>query len=96
MGYIDLGGGLAVDYMGSSANHVHSRNYSLADYCRTLVTTIGTELDAHGIDHPHIVTESGRATVAYSSLLLFDILDVMHFEPTPVPEQLPDGVNGAP
>jgi arginine decarboxylase len=89
MGYIDLGGGLAVDYMGAKANHVHSRNYGLDDYCVTIVETIAANLDPHNIAHPHIVTESGRATVAYSSLLLFDILDVMHFEPGAVPERLP-------
>jgi len=89
MGYIDLGGGLAVDYMGSKANHVHSRNYSLDDYCATIVATIAANLDPQQIAHPHIVTESGRATVAYSSLLLFDVLDVMHFEAGAVPTRLP-------
>ena len=42
-------------------------------------------LDPLGIAHPVIVTESGRATVAYSSMLLFNILDVTRFEPAEVP-----------
>ena len=89
MGYLDLGGGLAVDYSGRCSGDGHSRNYSLEDYCRAIVTTITATLDSTGIEHPHIVTESGRATVAYSSMLLFNILDVMHFEAAPLPQPFP-------
>jgi len=89
MGYIDFGGGLAVDYTGSQTNHVHSRNYNLADYCNTLVEVVKTTLDPLAIPHPHIVTESGRATVAHTTLLLFNILDILHFEALSLPEQLP-------
>lgn len=88
MGYLDLGGGLAVDYMGAGAVHVHSRNYTLEDYCGALVESVRDTLDPLGVAHPHLVTESGRATVAYSSLLLFNILDVMRFEPISLPQQL--------
>ncbi len=91
MGYLDLGGGLAVDYSGVRSGHVHSRDYALDDYCNTLVGTIGETLSAQGIAHPHIVTESGRATVAYSSMLLFNILDVMHFEAVALPDTLASG-----
>jgi len=90
MGYLDLGGGLAVDYMGVQTVHVHSRNYSLADYCDTIVDTAAMTLDPLGIAHPHLVTESGRATVAYSSLLLFNVLDVMRYQPVSLPRQLDD------
>ncbi|MFT7558550.1 MAG: arginine decarboxylase [Flavobacteriales bacterium] len=79
--YIDLGGGLAVDYTGAKGNTDHSRNYTLDEYCSDIVDTIMSTLDEYDIDHPIIVTESGRATVAYSSLLLFNILDVNLFEP---------------
>ncbi len=88
MGYLDLGGGMAVDYMGGKAVHVHSRNYTLEDYCATIVDTVAAALDPFAIRHPDLVTESGRATVAYSSLLLFNILDVMRFEPISLPQQL--------
>ncbi|MEH6628270.1 MAG: biosynthetic arginine decarboxylase [Motiliproteus sp.] len=90
MGYLDLGGGLAVDYMGSKSNHEHSKNYSLDEYCVDIVEVVKSTLDASDIAHPHIVTESGRATVAYSSMLLFDVLDVTHFEPAPLPEPFPE------
>ncbi|WP_255857960.1 biosynthetic arginine decarboxylase [Bacterioplanoides sp. SCSIO 12839] len=81
MNYIDLGGGLAVDYTGAHSQESQSRNYSLDEYCEDVVETIMSTLDAYGIRHPTIVTESGRATVAYSSILLFNILDVTRFEP---------------
>ncbi|KZZ40496.1 MAG: biosynthetic arginine decarboxylase [Saccharospirillaceae bacterium] len=81
MNYIDLGGGLAVDYTGAHSQESQSRNYSLDEYCEDVVETIMSTLDAYDIDHPTIVTESGRATVAYSSILLFNILDVTRFEP---------------
>jgi arginine decarboxylase len=91
LGYLDLGGGLAVDYDGSQTNFGFSKNYSLDEYCSDIVEAIMTTLDPEGIPHPVIVTESGRATVAYSSILLFNILDVTHFEPAPVPGKLPKG-----
>ncbi len=86
MGYLDLGGGLAVDYIGSNINYVHSKNYSLDEYCSDIVEVVMSTLDPQGIAHPNIVTESGRATVAYSSVLLFNILAVTHFEAAPLPE----------
>ncbi|OHB28969.1 MAG: arginine decarboxylase [Desulfuromonadaceae bacterium GWC2_58_13] len=91
MGYLDFGGGLAVDYLGTqSSAHAHSRNYELVDYCRTIIDVIRATLDVQGIQHPHIVTESGRATVAFSSVLMFNILDVMHFEAVSLPDTLPE------
>lgn len=86
MGYLDLGGGLAVDYDGSKTNYVHSRNYTLSEYCADIVDVIISTLDPNDIPHPTIITESGRATVAYSSVLLFNVLDVANFEPGPLPE----------
>jgi arginine decarboxylase len=90
MGYLDLGGGLAVDYDGSQTNYEYSKNYSLDEYSSDMVETIMTTLDPEGIEHPVIITESGRATVAYSSILLFNILDVTRFEPGEIPEPASD------
>jgi arginine decarboxylase len=89
MGYLDLGGGLAVDYEGASTNSTHSMNYQLDEYCINIVETICECLDPLNIPHPVIITESGRATVAYSSMLLFNILDVRDYFPTPLPDSLP-------
>jgi len=88
MGYLDLGGGLAVDYEGARTNSTHSMNYQIDEYCVNIVETIAESLDPLQIKHPTIVTESGRATVAYSSLLLFNVLDVRNHEPQPLPDTL--------
>jgi arginine decarboxylase len=90
MGYLDLGGGLAVDYDGSHTNYVSSRNYTLLEYCTDIVEAVMSILDAQDIPHPHIITESGRATVAYYSILLFNVLDVSLIEVGSLPETLPD------
>jgi len=90
MGYLDLGGGLAVDYDGSHTNYVSSRNYFLSEYCTDVVEAVMTILDEQNIAHPHIITESGRATVAYYSILLFNILDVNLIEVGNLPEELPE------
>lgn len=90
MGYLDLGGGLAVDYDGSHTNFIYSRNYNLDEYCADVVETIMSILDENNIPHPHIITESGRATVAYYSVLLFNILDINVVEEAKLPDELPE------
>ncbi len=90
--YLDLGGGLAVDYIGNQSKHSHSRNYDLPGYCQAIVDTVAATLDAKQIAHPTLVTESGRATVAHTTILLFNILDVLRFEPLSLPKQCPADV----
>ncbi|MCB1675551.1 MAG: biosynthetic arginine decarboxylase, partial [Halioglobus sp.] len=89
MGYLDLGGGLAVDYEGTRSNSTHSMNYQLEEYCVNIVESIRETLDPLAIAHPVIVTESGRATVAYSSMLLFNILNVGRSAPLATPAEPP-------
>lgn len=89
MGYLDLGGGLAVDYEGVSSNSTHSMNYQIDEYCTNIVETISDCLTPLNISHPVIITESGRATAAYSSLLIFNVLDVRDHNPTRIPDNLP-------
>lgn len=93
MQIIDFGGGLAVDYDGSNTNYHSSRNYSTEEYCYDIVESIITVLDKNDIPHPTIITESGRAVVAYYSMLLFNVLDVSSFIPHPLPDKLPETDN---
>lgn len=86
MGVLDMGGGLAVDYDGGQQNTSSSCNYSLQEYATDLVELIQQECDLSGVKHPDIVTESGRAIVAYYSVLVFNILDVTRFESHEQPE----------
>jgi arginine decarboxylase len=74
MGFIDVGGGLAVDYDGSRTNFHASKNYSLEEYAADIVHTVGSALDDHDLPHPTIISESGRALVAHHSALIFDVL----------------------
>ena len=81
MGYFNLGGGLAVDYDGTFSTQAHSRNYDLDEYCVDIVESVMNSLDEHGVSHPVLVSESGRWTVAPTSLLLFNVLSVTDFDP---------------
>ncbi len=83
MGLINIGGGLAVDYDGSHTNFASSRNYTEQEYATDVVETIMTAVNESGLPHPVIISESGRATVAYHSMLIFNILNVSRFEPHP-------------
>lgn len=76
MGLMNVGGGLAVDYDGSHSNFASSANYRIDEYAADIVETLMQIADAAGVPHPDIVSESGRATVAHHSILLFDIFDV--------------------
>ena len=58
--YLDLGGGLGVDYTGENSSNPNSINYSLDEYCYSLVETVAFEMNEAGVPHPFIVTESGR------------------------------------
>ncbi len=81
MGMINIGGGLAVDYDGSHTNFASSRNYTEQEYAADVVDTIMSSVNEAGLPHPIIISESGRATVAYHSLLVFNVLNVSRFEP---------------
>jgi arginine decarboxylase len=72
--YIDVGGGLGVDYDGSGTNFASSMNYTLSEYANDVVYRIASVCNARDIPHPMIVSESGRAIAAYSSVLIFDVL----------------------
>jgi arginine decarboxylase len=83
--YMDVGGGLGIDYDGSQTNFESSMNYTLEEYAADVVYHIQTVCDEAGIPHPTIVSESGRATVAYHSALVFNVLGVSGFGAEQVP-----------
>jgi len=90
LGYLDIGGGLAVDYDGSGSTVSSSRNYDVDEYCIDIVESIMASLDSEGVEHPVLISESGRWTVAPVSVLLFNVLDVNRFSPLPMPETMPE------
>jgi arginine decarboxylase len=72
--YIDVGGGLGVDYDGSGTNFSSSMNYTLNEYASDVVYRVASVCNARDIPHPMIVSESGRAIAAYHSVLIFNAL----------------------
>jgi arginine decarboxylase len=83
--FIDVGGGLGVDYDGSQTNFESSMNYTLEEYANDVVYHIQTVCDEVGVPHPTIVSESGRAVVAYHSVLVFNVLGVSGFGAESIP-----------
>jgi len=90
MGVLDIGGGMAVDYDGSHTNFHSSCNYSVAEYCADIVEVISQICDRAGITHPNLISESGRAVVAYYSVLVFNILDVTTAQTSEAAPSIPD------
>jgi arginine decarboxylase len=83
--YLDVGGGLGVDYDGSQTNFESSMNYTLEEYANDVVYHIQSVCDEANVPHPTIVSESGRAVVAYHSVLVFNVLGVSGFGDEKVP-----------
>src|SRR5437870_1959506 len=72
LGYLDVGGGLGVDYDGSRSDFDSSTNYSLQEYANDVVWNIMDVCDSEGVVHPAIVSEGGRAIVAHHSVLVME------------------------
>lgn len=73
--YVDMGGGLGVDYDGTKSTVVSSVNYTAQEYANDAVYTVVEAADKHGLPHPNIITESGRALTAHHSVLVFNVLE---------------------
>lgn len=90
--YLDVGGGLGVDYDGSQTNFESSMNYTLQEYANDIVYHIATVCNDENIPHPTIMTESGRAVAAYHSVLVFSTLGVCEQgNGQEVPRHVPEG-----
>ena len=74
--FVDCGGGLGVDYDGTrSSSSESSVNYSIQEYVNDCVSTFVEAADKNGIQHPNIITESGRSLAAHHSVLVIDVLE---------------------
>lgn len=80
---IDVGGGMGIDYDGSQSDSASSVNYGVAEYAADIVYRIKSVCDAAELPHPRILSESGRAMVAHSSLLIVDVLGKTNFPSDP-------------
>jgi arginine decarboxylase len=75
MGYLDVGGGLGIDYDGSRTNFESSMNYSMEEYARDVIFNVREICNASGVELPDIVSESGRAVVAPHSMLVVEVFE---------------------
>jgi arginine decarboxylase len=92
MGILDLGGGLAISYDGLQVSSASSSDYGMKEYCADVIEAISEVTDECGVEHPDIITESGRAVVAYYSVLVINVLDINRYEangPGKLPKKSP-------
>ncbi len=80
---LDLGGGLGVDYDGSRSATESSINYTLDQYAADIVHRVQAVCDEAGVRHPRLMTESGRAIVAYASVLVCEVIGSRAFPSEP-------------
>lgn len=76
LSFFDVGGGLAVDYDGSKSNSDSSMNYTVEEYARNVIFTIGEACAAAGVPAPTVITESGRAITSHHAVLVTEVIDV--------------------
>jgi arginine decarboxylase len=88
--YLDVGGGLGIDYDGSQTDFESSVNYSLQEYANDVVHHIQSVCDEAGVEHPNIVSESGRAVTAFHSVLVFNVLGVSGIGEETPPASVPE------
>ncbi|MDQ2776999.1 MAG: biosynthetic arginine decarboxylase [Acidobacteriota bacterium] len=88
--FMDVGGGLGIDYDGSQTDFESSVNYTLEEYARDVVYHIQSICDEAEVAHPTIITESGRAVAAYHSVLVFNVLGVSGFGENELPTAVPE------
>jgi arginine decarboxylase len=84
MAYLDVGGGLAVDYDGSKTNFAASKNYNMQNYANDIVKEACEE---GSVNAPILISESGRAIASHQSVLVFDVLGANHVS-TALPQPL--------
>ena len=96
--YIDVGGGLGIDYDGSRSTFASSTNYSVQEYANDVVYHLLEICKSENLPHPNIISESGRAMTAHHSILVVNVLDVTSFpewsDEINVPEDTPEAVKG--
>lgn len=73
--YLDVGGGMAVDYDGSRTSFESSANYNAREFANDVIYVIKTVCDDENVPHPTIIQESGRYLSAYHAILVTNIQD---------------------
>ncbi|MCK9181428.1 MAG: biosynthetic arginine decarboxylase [Fibrobacteraceae bacterium] len=95
--FVDVGGGLGVDYDGSRSSSASSVNYSIQEYANDVVYAIYETCEKFDLPHPNVIAETGRALSAHHSILVFNILEkagpaYFDDETQEIPEICPDSI----
>lgn len=88
--FLNIGGGVGVDYDGSKTSFLSSANYTLQEFANDAVYVCGEVCNNEGVPHPALVTESGRVIAAYHSVVVTDIREVQGEETYPSENPLPE------
>src|SRR5688572_23795382 len=89
--YLDVGGGLGVDYDGSQTNFASSMNYTTEEYANDVVFSVMEACERAKVPHPNLVSESGRAVVAHHAVLITEVLGSSEFDVQPVADAVAEG-----
>ncbi len=73
---VDVGGGLGVDYEGTRSRSDCSMNYSVQEYARNVIHSLWETCSDHGLPHPDVISESGRAMTAHHAVLITNVIDI--------------------
>lgn len=87
--FVDIGGGLGVDYDGTRSTRQSSVNYTIQEYANDSIANLVDAADKNDLPHPNLITESGRSLTAHHSVLIFDVLETAslpYFEGEPINE----------
>ena len=87
--YVDVGGGLGVDYDGSGSTSSASVNYSIQEYANDIIYTLAETCRENDMQMPHVISESGRALTAHHALLLINVID-LETQIAETPEDVPE------
>ncbi|HEY3698503.1 MAG TPA: biosynthetic arginine decarboxylase [Spongiibacteraceae bacterium] len=74
--WVDVGGGLGVDYEGTNSRSSCSANYTMQEYANKVVTSLSDICAERNLPHPHIISESGRALTAHHAVLLTNVIEI--------------------
>ena len=88
--YMDVGGGLGIDYEGTRSRSYCSINYGVNQYASSIVQPLAEACEEYALPPPRIITECGRAMTAHHAVLVANVSEVEQAPEGRVPDQHDD------